>query len=80
LRTTNPIESAFATLALRTKVTKGAGSKDAAQAMAYKLLLEAEKKWHRIDGFKEIQNLLNGVEYKDGVVLPIKATQEAIPA
>ncbi len=80
MRTTNPIESAFATLALRTKVTKGAGSKDAAQAMAYKLLLEAEKKWHRIDGFKEIQNLLNGVEYKDGVVLPIKATQEAIPA
>ena len=80
LRTTNPIESAFATVALRTKVTKGAGSKDAAQAMAYKLLLEAEKKWHRIDGFKEIQNLLNGVEYKDGVVLHSKATQEAIPA
>jgi hypothetical protein len=48
--------------------------------MAYKLLLEAEKKWHRIDGFKEIQNLLNGVEYKDGVVIHSKVTKEAIPA
>ena len=38
LRTTNPIESTFATVRLRTRVTKGAGSKDAALAMAYKLL------------------------------------------
>jgi transposase-like protein len=80
LRTTNPIESAFATVAIRTKVTKGAGSKEAAEAMAFKLLKEAEKRWHRIDGFKEIQNLLNGVEYKDGIVLHTKASQEAISA
>jgi putative transposase len=80
LRTTNPIESAFATVAIRTQVTKGAGSKKTAEAMAFKLLKEAEKKWHRIDGFAEIQNLLNGVEYKDGVVLHSKTTKEAIPA
>jgi putative transposase len=80
LRTTNPIESAFATVALRNKVTKGAGNKKMAEAMAFKLLLEAEKRWHRIDGFKEIQNLLNGVEYKNGVVLEKKSTSEAMPA
>jgi transposase-like protein len=80
LRTTNPIESAFATVAIRTQVTKGAGSKKTAEAMAFKLLKEAEKKWHRIDGFSEIQNLLNGIEYKDGVVLHSKPTKEAMPA
>jgi putative transposase len=45
LRTTNPIESSFATVKLRTKVTKGAGSKKAALAMAYKLLDAAQERW-----------------------------------
>ena len=43
LRTTNPIESAFATVRLRTRVTKGAGSKTAALAMAYKLLAHSTR-------------------------------------
>jgi len=73
LRTTNPIESAFATVKLRTRVTKGAGSKKSAEAMAFKLLLECEKKWKVINGAKEIKNLLEGLEYKDGVVV---ATQK----
>jgi transposase-like protein len=69
LRTTNPIESSFATVKLRTRVTKGAGSPAAAASMAFKLLLECEKKWRRIRGYVEIRNLLLGVEYKDGVMI-----------
>lgn len=45
LRTTNPIESSFATVKLRTKVTKGAGSKETAAVMAFKLLSECQKRW-----------------------------------
>src|SRR5680860_1110375 len=50
LRSTNPIESTFATVRLRTKVTKGAGSRQAALAMAYKLCDAAQTRWRRIDG------------------------------
>jgi len=78
LRTTNPIESSFATVKLRTKVTKGAGNKETAAAMAFKLLQECQKKWRRIRGEREeIQNLLNGLEYKDGIVIPQASHQEA---
>lgn len=76
LRTTNPIESSFATVKLRTKVTKGSGSPEAAAALAFKLLLECEKKWRRIKGHKEISNLLKGVEYKDGVMVAQKPNRE----
>lgn len=69
IRTTNPIESSFATVKLRTKVTKGAGSKQTAATMAFKLLQECQKKWRRLRGHEEIGNLINGLEYKDGVVI-----------
>ena len=69
IKTTNPIESAFATVKLRTKSTKGSGSPKMAATLAFKLLKEAEKKWRKIRGHEEIQNLLEGVEYKDGVVV-----------
>jgi len=68
LRTTNPIESAFATVKLRTKATKGAGSLKMAEGLAFKLLKECEKKWRPIKGSKEIENQLNGALYKDGVL------------
>lgn len=78
LRTTNPIESSFATVKLRTKVTKGAGSKETAAAMAFKLLQECQKKWRRIRGEKqEIQNLLDGLAYRDGIVIPQLSHHEA---
>jgi putative transposase len=77
LRTTNPIESSFATVKLRTRVTKGAGSKKAAEVMAFKLLLECEKKWRIINGVKEIKNLIEGLAYKDGIMIPNKNHQEA---
>src|SRR3954466_1681083 len=50
LRTSNAIESSFATVKLRTRVTKGAGSKKAALAMAYKLLDAAQERWRRFNG------------------------------
>ena len=77
LRTTNPIESSFATVKLRTRVTKGAGSKKTAETMAFKLLLECEKTWRKINGANEIQNLLDGLEYRDGVMIPRQSHHEA---
>lgn len=69
LRTTNPIESTFATVKLRTKTTKGAGSKEIAEAMAFKLMLEAQKKWRRLQGSQKIPGILEGDLYKDGLLI-----------
>lgn len=76
IRTTNPIESSFATVKLRTKVTKGAGSKDAATVMAFKLLQECQKKWRKLRGHEEIKNLLKGLAYKDGIMILGEQHQE----
>jgi len=67
LRTTNPIESSFATVRLRTRVTKGAGSKAAALAMAYKLLESAQERWRRFNGHELVADVLAGVTFKDGI-------------
>jgi putative transposase len=77
LRTTNPIESSFATVKLRTKVTKGAGSKETAAVMAFKLLSECQKRWRRLKGHEEIKNLLKGLEYKDGIMIAREKHHEA---
>lgn len=71
LRTTNPIESSFATVKLRTKVTKGAGSTKTATVMAFKLLTECQKRWRKISSPEEIINVINGLEYKDGVMVAV---------
>lgn len=67
LRTTNPIESSFATVKLRTRVTKGAGSKDAALAMAYKLLDAAQERWRAFNGAELVKELLGRGDVKDGI-------------
>ncbi len=66
LRTSNAIESSFATVKLRTRVTKGAGSKKAALAMAYKLLDAAQERWRRFNGHELVADVLNDVRFKDG--------------
>jgi putative transposase len=48
-------------------VTKGAGSKTAALAMAYKLLVTAQKRWRRFNGHELITEVLDGATFKDGV-------------
>ena len=67
IRTSNAIESSFATVKLRTRVTKGAGSKKAALAMAYKLLDAAQERWRRINGHELVGDVLDGVKFKDGI-------------
>ena len=69
LRTTNPIESSFATVRLRYNVTRGAGSPKAAAAMSFKLLQDAEKTWKKIRGYEDLPMLLSGVAFKDGIML-----------
>lgn len=76
LRTTNPIESTFATVKLRTTVTKGAGSPNAAATMAFKLMLEAEKRWRKIRGHELVGDVLKGVEYQEGNVVAEKSRRE----
>ncbi len=67
LRTSNAIESSFATVKLRTRVTKGAGSKQAALAMAYKLLDAAQQRWRRFNGHELVADVLAGATFKDGI-------------
>jgi len=66
LRTTNPIESTFSTVRLRTKVTRGAGSRKAALAMAYKLLDAAQDRWRRINGHELVPLVRAGATFIDG--------------
>jgi transposase-like protein len=66
LRTTNPIESTFATVRLREGVTKGAGSRTAGLAMAYKLLQAAQGHWRKLDGAELVPLVRAGVVFKDG--------------
>ena len=67
LRTTNPIESAFATVRLREGVTKGAGSRSAGLVMAFKLLQVAEGHWRRLDAAELVPLVRARVQFQDGV-------------
>jgi putative transposase len=66
IRTTNPIESTFATVRLRTRRTKGCGSRIATLTMAWKLCCEAEKTWKKMKGYRLIPKVIQGVFCKDG--------------
>lgn len=66
IRTTNPIESTYATVRLRTKRTKGCGSRMATLTMVWKLAMEAEKSWRRLMGSNMIPLVMAGKEFKDG--------------
>lgn len=66
LRTTNPIESTFSTVRLRTRVTRGAGSRLAALAMAYKLLDAAQTRWRRINAPHLVPLVRAGTVFIDG--------------
>jgi putative transposase len=66
LRTTNAIESTFATVKARTRATKGAGSRQAGLAMAFKLLLEAEQHWRRLNSPHLVALVHAGVKFPDG--------------
>lgn len=82
LRTTNAIESSFATIKARTRVTKGAGSRNAALAMAFKLLLMAEKRWRKVNSAHLVSLVQAGVKFPDGKTqvlpdLPLNSTNNS---
>jgi transposase-like protein len=67
LRTTNPIESTFATVRLRTTKTKGSGSRSACLTMVFKLMESASKKWRLLNGSPLLAKVIAGVRFVDGV-------------
>jgi len=68
LRTTNPIESTFATIRLRHRKTKGSGTRRTSLAMMFKLAQSAQKRWRRLDKHEQIVHLLRGKQFVDGVL------------
>ena len=67
LRTSNPIESAFATVRHRTIRAKGCLSNKTALAMVFKLVDAAQKSWRRLDGHNQLPKLIQGVRFTDGI-------------
>ena len=66
VRTTNPIESTFATVRLRTNRTKGCLSRKTAMAMVFKLCQCAQRKWRKLDGSNHLAEIIRGVKFVDG--------------
>ena len=66
IRTTNPIESVFATVRLRTDKVKSCGSRKTTLTMAWKLMTTAQQRWQRLRGHKLLADVIEGVPFKDG--------------
>lgn len=77
LRTTNPIESTFATVRLRTKVTKGAGSRAAALAMVFKLVEAAQARWRTVNGAHLVPLVRAGARFENGLLIERPETTAA---
>src|SRR5881275_59434 len=77
LRTTNPIESTFATVRHRTIRSKGCLSNKTALAMTFKLAQSAEMSWHRLRGYNQLPKITVGVKFNDGVEIIRSQTQPA---
>ena len=78
LRTTNPIESTFATVRHRTIRSKGCLSNKTALAMVFKLVEAAQKSWRRLDGHNQLPKVIQGVKFTDGIEVAAKqATPQA---
>lgn len=67
LRTSNPIESTFATVRLRTDKTRGCVSATSILSLVFKLVQSAQKHWRKIRGFKRLGELIEGVQFQDGI-------------
>ena len=77
IRTTNPIESVFATVRLRTTRTKNCGSRNTTLAMAFKLIETAQTRWQRLRGYKHLADVITGVKFTNGVRQKADQKQEA---
>jgi transposase-like protein len=69
IRTTNPVESTFATVRLRTAKTRGCVSRNTILALVFRLGLCAEKHWIRLRGFQQLGEVIRGVKFSDGVAV-----------
>ena len=67
LRTTNPIESTFSTVRLRTDKTRGAGSRAACLTMTFKLVQCAQQRWNRLKGSALLREVTDGIRFVDGI-------------
>lgn len=67
IRTTNPIESTFATVRLRTAKTRGCVSRNSILSLVHQLAMSAQKRWRRLRGFKHLAEVVKGVKFVDGV-------------
>ena len=67
IRTTNPIESVFATVRNRTRKTKGCLNRKTALAMVFRLMTSAKKKWRKISGPNRLPGVIQGIVFKDGI-------------
>jgi transposase-like protein len=67
IRTSNAIESTFATIRHRTERTKGCLTRDGMLSMIFKLGMSAEKNWHRLRGFQSLAKVIEGVKFRDGI-------------
>ena len=63
----NPIESTFATVKHRTRQTRGCFSRSTILAAFFKLIMQAQKRWHRLKGHEKCQDVVNLTKYIDGV-------------
>jgi transposase-like protein len=68
IRTTNPIESTFATVRHRTRQTKGCGSRTATLMMVFKLTTQAEQRWRKLNSSQLLTHVIRGVSFIDGVM------------
>ena len=67
IRTSNPIESMFATVRHRTGKTKGCLSRKTGLAMAFRLMISAQDKWRKLDGANRLPEIVQGIEFRDGI-------------
>ena len=80
LRTSNPIESTFATVRHRTIRSKGCLSNKTALAMVFKLVDAAQKTWRRLDGHNQLPKLIQGVRFTDGIEVVDKPASQTVAA
>ena len=76
LRTTNPIESTFATVRLRTVKSRGCGSRASILSTVFKLAQSAEQRWQKLRGAEIIAKVITGVQFRNGVEVPKKDRQK----
>ena len=73
IRTTNPIESMFSTVRLRTDQTRGCLSRETTLTMVFKWFESAQKRWRRLNGSQYLSDVLEGVEFQDGIRVEAEA-------